>query len=398
VSGRGITSTRSTAPLVDRRGPSGKPSDVAEEKKPGTVARLKSRYEGYRDAHPWLRHSVEAWGLLQRNNGNQYAAAITYFSFLAIFPLLLLAAGVAGYVLAKDPSLERSLFRHIAEQIPGQFGQKLSESLQKAIDNRTGVGLIGLFGVLLTGLGWIGNLRQAIDGVWGRTPPKRNFLMARVSNLVVLGGLGLGLLVSLGLTAVGTSLTDQVLSAVGLDSLPGATVVLKILGIAIAALGDTVIFWWLLVKLPQVDVLPRVAFKGALMASVGLEALKILGTYTIAHASHSPTAGPFASIIAVLVWIQLVARLLLFTCAWMATVTAEYRGAAAANTIPVFEPEVMAEDESGEASSPSPAAVGATLVGAGAVAGAMAHWAVTRPHALVRRTRPRPPRRSRQPW
>ena len=62
--------------------------------------------------------------------------------------------------------------------------------------------------MLLTGLGWIGNLRAAIDAVWGLgPPPKRNFVVAKVVNLLVLAGLGLGLLVSLGVTAVGTSLT-----------------------------------------------------------------------------------------------------------------------------------------------------------------------------------------------
>ena len=64
-----------------------------------------------------------------------------------------------------------------------------------------------------------------------------------------------------------------------------------------------------------------VAIKGALLAAVGFEILKVVGTYTIAKSAKSPTLGPFAGLLAVLIWIQLVARLLLFCAALTATLT-----------------------------------------------------------------------------
>jgi membrane protein len=355
------------------------PPEAAD--RPGRIAQLKSsagaRWAALVTRYTSLRHVVSAWALLQRNNGSQYAAAITYFSFLALFPLLLLAVSVTGFVLHAHPGTEQDLFRHVTEKVPGSFGTTLNKSLQTAIDNRSSVGIVGLAGVLLSGLGWIGNLRSAIDGVWGRPPAKVNFVKAKIGNLFVLAGLGLGIVLSLGLTVVGTALTDQILQALGLDDLPGSHVVLKVLGIAIAVAGDMIIFWWLLIRLPQMDVPPRVALKGALLASVGFEILKIVGTYTIASTAHSPTAGPFAGILAVLIWIQLVARFMLFSCAWTATLTMADRQAAA-DRLPVVEPDAMvAPDE--PANAISPAAVGATLVGAGAVAGAVATWAATRP-------------------
>jgi membrane protein len=341
------------------------------------VERLKSSWRGLRSAHSSVDVASSSWTRLGETNGNLYAGAITYFSFLALFPLLLLAASVTGYVLYNDPGLQRSLFSHITDAIPGSFGTTVKDSVQKSINNRTGVGLVGLVGVLLTGLGWIGNLRQALDAVWGRKPPKRNFLTSRLSNLFVLIGLGLGIVVSLGLTVIGTSLTSQILSTLGLDSLPGSTILLKVVGIAVAALADVIIFWWVLVKIPEQNVERSVAFRGALMASVGFEVLKIVGTYTIAHTANSPTAGPFASILAVLIWIQLVARFMLFACAWTAVLTAEERQLVSADTVPVIEPEAV-EDVAAPPSAITPAAVGVALVGAGAVAGAAATLAVTR--------------------
>lgn len=345
--------------------------------------RLAARWRGLQRDHRWLRNVVNAWQLLQRNNGNLYAGAITYFSFLALFPLLLLAVSVVGFALHSDPELQRTLFRHVADRFPGRLGSTLNTSIRTAIDHRSSVGIVGLAGVLFTGLGWIGNLRAAIDAVWGRGERKQSWPRAQVGNLLVLAGLGVASLLSLGLTAVGTSLTDQLLRALSLDDLPGSTVVLKLLGIALAVAGDMIIFWWVLVRLPAVDVPPRVAWRGALLAAVGFEILKVAGTYTIAHTAGSPTAGPFAGLVAVLVWIQLVARWLLFSCAWTATLTAEAR-IAAANQAPVDEPAVMAEASRPEPPV-SPAAVGAGLVGAGAVVGAAATLAAIRPLHRVRR-------------
>jgi membrane protein len=347
------------------------------------IARAKAtaatRWSGLKTRYTWLRHVVDAWALLQRNNGNQYAAAITYFSFLALFPLLLLAVAITGFVLHSHPALEQDFFANVTSKVPGEFGRTLKSSLRTAIEQRTGVGIVGLVGVLLTGLGWIANLRQAIDGVWGRAPAKRSFIGGRVANLLVLAGLGLGVVVSLGLTVVGTALTDQILTALSLDDIPGFHLLLKVLGVLLAIAGDMVIFWWLLIRLPQADVPKRIALKGALLASIGFEVLKIVGTYTIAHTANSPTAGPFAGILAVLIWIQLVARFMLFACAWTATLTIEYRGIVAANTIPVVEPEAMVVDEPvDDVPGVSPAAVGVTLVGAGAIMGAAATWAAIR--------------------
>ena len=291
---------------------------------PAFIDRIKDpaqrRWADARSQHAWLDHAVRAWSALSLRNGGQYAAAITYFSFLALFPLILLAVAVTGFVLHAHPAAQQSLFDHITRSVPGSFGTTLHTSIQTAIKARTGVGIIALIGVLITGLGWIGNLRSAIDGVWGFRPAKVNFFKAKLANLGILVGLGLGILISLGLTVAGTALTDRLLSALDLDHVAGAGVLVRVLGLVLAVAGDVVIFWWLLVRLPQADVPHAVGVRGAVLAAVGLEVLKVVGTYTIAASAHSPTAGPFAGLLAVLIWIQLVSRYLLYCVAWTSTV------------------------------------------------------------------------------
>ena len=85
--------------------------------------RGQARWQRAQDQHAWLRHVLAAYALLQRNNGNQYAAAITFFSFLALFPLLLLAVSSLGFVLYAHPDLQRSVFSHITSAVPGRRRQ-----------------------------------------------------------------------------------------------------------------------------------------------------------------------------------------------------------------------------------------------------------------------------------
>jgi membrane protein len=347
------------------------------EKKPNVFSRLKSAaatwWAALRERRPSTRHLAQAWSRMQEHNGNQFAAAITYFSFLALFPLLLLGIAVTGFVLHSHPAAQQSLFDHITEQVPGSFGKTLSTSIKAAIDARTSVGIVGLVGVLLTGLGWIGNLRAAIDAVWARKPDKRNFVVAKVMNLLVLAGLGVGIVISLGLTVVGTAFTDEILRALSLDHVAGIHYLVKVFGLLIAVVGDFVIFSWLLVRLPGADVPARVALKGALFAAVGFEVLKIAGTFTIAKTAGSPTAGPFAGLLAILIWIQLVARFMLFCAAWMAVLTDEQAAPA-----PVTEPIAVEMAHEREESEPmNAAALGVTLVGAGALVGAAAATVLT---------------------
>ena len=281
---------------------------------------------------------------------------------------------IVGFVLSSHPDALQTLFDKITTKVPGSVGQTLSESIQTAIDKRAGVGIIGLAGVLLTGLGWIGNLRRAIDAVWAREAAKRSFLKDKISSLLILAGLGLGLLASVALTAVWTALSGQVLALLNLDDVPGMGTLLGVAGIAIAVVGDAVVFVWLLVRLPVADIPRSIGVRGAVLGAVGFEILKIVGTYTVASASSSsPTAGPFAGLIAVLVWIQLVVRWFLFVVAVTAVLT-ERETAAEASAAAAEDPDLGPSLVVAEPGSPalSPAAVGATLVGAGAVAGAAA--------------------------
>ena len=169
----------------------------------------------------WVKQFVATWERLRVTNGNLYAGAITYFSFLALFPLLLLAVSVLGFVLHAHPDTLQTLFTKISSNAPGQVGQTLNAAIKSAINARTTIGLVGLAGVILAGLGWIANLRLSVDAIWKLPLKKQNPITQRIANLGVLALLGAALLVSLGITAAWAAFAHEILSALGLDNVPG---------------------------------------------------------------------------------------------------------------------------------------------------------------------------------
>jgi membrane protein len=324
--------------------------------------KLSARWGALRERHWWLDHAVRAGQAYKRNHGDYFAAAITYFSFLALFPTILLAVSITGYVLKNDQSLQARLFANIEKNLPGSFGTTVRDAVQHAISARAGVGIVGLVGLAYTGLGWIANLRAAMVGVWGHTPARIPFVKAKLRDLLVLGGLGLGVVISVGLTAVGTSLADQVTNKL---DLPGGSWVVKVVGLLLPVLGDLLVFGWVLVRLPRVSVPRPILFRAALLASIGFEILKIIGTYYIARVSKSPALGIFGSVIGILVWIDLVSRYILFCTAWTAVAVRPEPSAVTAVDV-----ELPADAPVAPAPRITPVGVAAGLVGFGVALGA----------------------------
>jgi len=294
---------RSTAPTQ---------TTPSAQDKPGLLDRLRGRYG-------WLDHVIRAVTLYTERNADVLAGSITYFGFLALFPLLLLAASVFGFVLAGRPDLLDDVIAQIIKYIPGSAGDQLIEALNAAIDSRGAVGIVGSLGLLYAGLGWISKLRLAIQTLWQGQPEPGNFLKDIARDLGALIGLGGGLAASLAVTAGGTAAASFLVDLVGLSEVPGITLITGGLAIVLAIAGSTLVFCWLLGSLSGHDITFRAVLPGAILAAVGFEILKLIGGLYLSLVSNNVSAGVFGSVVGILLFIYLASRFLLFCVAWTAT-------------------------------------------------------------------------------
>jgi membrane protein len=282
-------------------------------------SRVEEVLAAQRRRHYWFDHLARAGGRYQRTQGDLMAAGVTYFAFLALFPVLLLIASVIGLVLAGNELLQAELFAAIRDAFPGTVGRQLVRQLRGAIEGAGFIGLIALVGFLYAGLRTMDKLRVGMERIWKGHVDEPDVLRDNLQDLVALVALGAVGLASLALTGGVTQATSWVLDLLGLADEPGFGVLTWVLGIALAMAADTVVFLWLLRVVPSVSHPLRLLLPGALFGAAGVEVLKLVGGFYLSLISNSVTASAFGGAVGLLVWINLVARFAFFTAAWTAT-------------------------------------------------------------------------------
>jgi membrane protein len=282
--------------------------------------RLKERLRAARGRRPWLDHAVRAYDRHSEVLGGQLAAAITYFGFLSFFPLLALAFALVGYVSDVYPQAQDGVTTAVEGAFPSLIGSGEGQiDIQDVIDARAGAGVIGLLGLAYAGLGWLDALRDALHRVFGTDGLRMGLVAKKLWDVVVLAMLGLSLLASVVVSSLATAATTFALDAVGLDQSTAATAVLKVLSVALAVLVDVVVFSILLSRLSGAGLPWRRVRSGALLAAVGFELLKLLGTFLIGRTTENPLYATFGVVVGLLVWINFASKLLVYTAAWTAT-------------------------------------------------------------------------------
>lgn len=300
-------------------------SPAPERPKPGLVARvtlLGKRIAGRKG----VAHLIRAFTRYSDRLGSQFAGAITYFSFLALVPILMVAFSVVGFVLAGRPDLVTEIADKISGQLPGDLGSDISKVIDTAISSRLTVGIVGLLVALYSGINWMGNLREAVRAQWRPqfeepAETKDNFFVALFKNLVNLAGLGIAIVVSVALTSIGTGAQTYLLDLLGLSDVTWLSPVFVILAFAIAIAADVLIFFWLYSRLPEEHYRPprKALWRGALAAAVAFEVFKFALTFLLPKVTTTATGAVFGSVIGLLFFINLVSQMLLFVAAWVAT-------------------------------------------------------------------------------
>ncbi|HET9566289.1 MAG TPA: YhjD/YihY/BrkB family envelope integrity protein, partial [Mycobacterium sp.] len=156
---------------------------MTEPAKPGILDRLRTRYK-------WFDHVMRARDRYRDSKGDFYAAGITYFTIFALFPLLMVAFSITGFVLAGQPDLLAEVTYKIKSTVSGDLGDQLVELMDSAIESRTSVGIIGLATAAWAGLGWMANLREALSQMWGLLRQEGpGFLRTKLSDLIAIAGM-----------------------------------------------------------------------------------------------------------------------------------------------------------------------------------------------------------------
>ncbi len=280
-------------------------------------------------AWPSIAHLLRATERFNDRLGSQFGAAITYFSFLSLIPILMVSFAAVGFVLASNPDLLTGIINKIVGSISDPtLASTLKNTVNTAIQQRTTVGLTGLALALYSGISWMGNLREAIRAqsrdVWERNPQDQEKIYFKYTrDFVSLSGLVVALIITLTLTSIAGSAQSAIVQALGLEGIEWLRPAMTLIALSISIFANYLLFLWIFWMLPRHKPKKKALLRGTLLAAIGFEVIKFVMTMTLPQVAKSPSGAAFGSVIGLMAFFYFFARLTLFCAAWIAT--AQYK-------------------------------------------------------------------------
>lgn len=253
--------------------------------------------------------------------GGPLASSIALAAFVSLFPLLLVIIAVIGFISSGDAGFATSLIDDLG--LRGRAAETVRDAITTAEGSRKAASIIGLAGLLSSGLGVVGSLQAALNAAW---QVKGRGLIDRLVALRWLLGAGAMFLATAALGPV-------------LRWAPGPV---KPLTIALGLGVTTVLFLWTYHSLGNSHVGWRVHLPGALLVAVGFEILKVVGSVFVpkAVASSSALYGSLGVVFAVLAWLLLYGRLIVYGAVLNVV---RYENAAGTVTVEIEVPRIDGE-------------------------------------------------------
>ncbi|MCB0894893.1 MAG: YihY/virulence factor BrkB family protein [Nocardioides sp.] len=137
------------------------------------------------------------------DQGPYLASIITYYAFIAIFPIMLLASSILGFVLQGNSQLQEDLIDSALAQFP-IIGTQLN--LPDGLKGSTGAIIIGAVVAIYGALGLGQSVQNALNIAWSVPRNSRpNPFLLRLKSLILLMTAGVAVLVVSALSILGSS-------------------------------------------------------------------------------------------------------------------------------------------------------------------------------------------------
>lgn len=275
---------------------------------------------------PWAvrlmrTHAWRSYERMDRVHWTRLAAAMTFTSFVALFPLLTVAAAIGAATLGQEQ--QDTLQEKITQQVPGISDQL---DIGGLVQNAGTVGLIAGAVLLFTGISWAGSMRECLRAVWELPDVEENPALRKAKDAGVLVGLGGAVLITLGASAVASAMVGRISRGIGLEEGGWGGIVLHVAAFAVAVGADFLLLLYVLTLLPGVEPARRALVVAALIGASGFELLKLLLSGYIQGVAAKSMYGAFGVPVALLLWINFTMKLVLFCAAWTATAQNEETG------------------------------------------------------------------------
>lgn len=258
----------------------------------------------------WRDLLLEAFGEWSDDHCSQLGAALAFYAFFSMAPLLLIAIAVAGLAFGRQAAEGR-----IVAQLQSFIGSQSARAVETLIARasapqaRHSAGVVGVITLFVGASGIVQALQESMNAIW--KAPSRSGVLPLVGkyafSYAMVLALGVLTLVSLGLSA-GIAIAAEMLRG----ALPYPQFLLQAVNTAATIALVAVVFMMMFKFLPDVPVPWRDAWAGGLTTSLLLEAGKLVLSRYLGGGGVRSAYGAAGSLVVVLLWVYYSAQILYF--------------------------------------------------------------------------------------
>lgn len=283
----------------------------------GATGRLKALVAWWQQTR--IARTLQRYGA---RYGGLMASGMALTTMLSLTAVLTVAITVFMAVLGGNAQLKASFLNALDTALPGILKTDSKSTglldpnslVQSNASSITGV--IALLVAAWSAVTLVGNLAKSIQSMFGLVALPGNAVMRIVRNALGAAAMGICLVASSGLSIVVNIFRDWITRALGIS--PGVgRIGLIVSGLVISAVADAAMLVLLVRAVAGVRVPRKDLWWGVVLFAIGSGLLRQLGTTAVGAVDDALLASATA-IITLILWINLLVRVLLYVCAWMA--------------------------------------------------------------------------------
>lgn len=278
---------------------------------------------------------VVAWGKATRvyrtidrfndAGGNIISAGMSYQALFATFAALWVGFGVFGFILDARPALQEAIVKRLNLLVPGLIGDSTGEgavSVALLLTTRTldWTSFAAAIALLWVAISWFTGTRRAVRLIFRLPRAYSTALKMKIRDAMLAFGFGIAILLSASLSVMSTQFLHGFFVRFGitepywlLDSVTNVSILVAMI------IFDTLVLVAIVRILAGIQVDKLNLWVGALMGGVALAGIKLLGSALLGGATSNPLLASFAILIGMLIWFNLISRVVLLTVSWIAS-------------------------------------------------------------------------------
>jgi membrane protein len=272
----------------------------------------------------WYNHTRVGRGMRRYSfkRGNLLAGGVSYTALFSIAAALAVGWTVFIFFLGNNAELRQAVLEAIDSAMPGLVdtgdgsGIVNPDTLIQA-NFWSLTGIIGFLVLLYSASKMMDALKMSLWSMFGIVRLPNNFVVIKIRDFLGFILIALGVLATAGLGVLTNTVGAWFQQTLGIEGF-GAKLMLSLSTLLLAFLVDAVLFAMLIRLIAGVRTPRKDLWLGTAIAGVGSAILRYLGTTAVGSVGDNPILAASAALVTLMLWINLVVRLLLMVAAWMA--------------------------------------------------------------------------------